>query len=231
MSKIALVTGGSRGIGAACVNALHAAGYIVAVASRTRAECEHWFECDLTDELRRSALVGLVIERMGGLDLLVNNAGAQGHIPAADTPLTVWHYQIDLMLTAPFILSRDAAKHMQAHGGGHIVNILSTSAFQGARNVSPYIAAKHGLLGLTKAMSIELAPLIHVNAIAPGLTVTDMTAEYIPADRRALLESITPAGRFGKPEEIADALVWLAGTDYVYGQTIVVDGGWLAKNG
>jgi 3-oxoacyl-[acyl-carrier protein] reductase len=119
---------------------------------------------------------------------------------------------------------------MLTHDGGHIVNVLSTAAFQGARNIAGYVAAKHGLLGLTRAMAVELAPRIHVNAIAPGLVETDMTKD-IPADRRALLESITPSGRFCKPEEIADALMFLVNSTGIYGQTITVDGGWMVKNG
>jgi NAD(P)-dependent dehydrogenase (short-subunit alcohol dehydrogenase family) len=119
---------------------------------------------------------------------------------------------------------------MRDSGGGHIVNILSTAAFQGARNITGYVAAKHGLLGLTRAMAVELAPKIHVNAIAPGITETDMIADMTP-ERRALLESITPAGRFCKPEEIADALMYILNSTGIYGQTITVDGGWLVKNG
>lgn len=231
MSKVALVTGGSRGIGAAIVASLRGAGYLVAVASRTRAECDYHIPCDLTQRGWRHVVVDLVLENLGGLDVLVNNAGAQGHKPALEYPPSEWNYQLDLMLSVPFFLSQHAAWHMLTAGGGHIVNILSTSAFQGARNIVPYVAAKHGLLGLTRAMAIEWAPSVHVNAVAPGLTETDMTAEYITPERRELLESITPAGRFGTPQEIADAVLWLVGTSYVYGQTIVVDGGWMVKNG
>lgn len=228
---IALVTGGSRGIGAACVRALKDAGHTVAVVGRTKADdCDLFIQMDLVN-IDRFRVIDGVINEFGGLDVLVNNAGSQHHAAALDYTALEWNYQIELMLTAPFILSRRAARHMLANGGGHIVNILSTSAFQGARNISAYVAAKHGLLGLTRAMAIELAPLVRVNAIAPGLTETGMTAEYIPPQRREVLESITPAGRFGKPEEIAGALMWLINSTYVYGQAIVVDGGWLAKNG
>ena len=228
---IALVTGGSRGIGAACVRALKDAGHTVAVVARGKEapECDLHIEANLTWS-DRSDVVEAVVDGLGGLDILVNNAGSQHHAPLLDYQPSDWDYQISLMLTAPFILSREAARHMLAHGGGHIVNILSTSAFQGARNISGYIAAKHGLLGLTRAMAIELAPTIRVNAIAPGLMDTGMTSSYIDLQRRELLESITPAGRFGKPEEIADALLFLIGSSYIYGQTIVVDGGWCVKN-
>jgi len=228
---VALVTGGSRGIGAAIVKAFRDAGYKVASVSRTLADCDYCIRADLSQIHERAFIVNAIVDTMGGLDILVNNAGSQGHRPFVETEITQWNDKLELMLTAPFDLSQQAAKYMLRHGGGHIVNILSTSSFQGARNIAPYVAAKHGLLGLTRAMAIELAPDIHVNAVAPGLTATNMTDEYISADRRKLLESITPAGRFGRPEEIADAVLWLTRTSYVYGQTIIADGGWLAKNG
>jgi NAD(P)-dependent dehydrogenase (short-subunit alcohol dehydrogenase family) len=228
---IAIVTGGTRGIGKACVHALKAAGHTVVVVARTKADGEPHICADLSKSDEREGIIQSVVDQYGGLDILVNNAGAQAHASFLNYTYPQWQYQIDLMLTAPMDLSQQAARHMLRYGGGSIINILSTSAFQGARNISAYVAAKHGLLGLTRAMAIELAPLVRVNAVAPGLTDTDMVREYIPADRRALLESITPAGRFGKPEEVAAAVAWLAQSSYVYGQTITVDGGWLAKNG
>jgi 2-deoxy-D-gluconate 3-dehydrogenase len=230
---IALVTGGTRGIGLAMVRALREAGYTVGVVARHAARdlgVPHFFR-DLSRLHERHGIIAEAVEEMGGLDILVNNAGCQHHAPALEYGYTDWHYQLELMLTAPLDLSQQAARHMLDHGGGHIVNVLSTNAFQGARNIAGYVAAKHGLLGLTRALAIEWAPLIRVNAIAPGLTDTDMTREYITPERRALLESITPAGRFVTPEEVAGALMYLVNSTAVYGQTIVCDGGWLAKNG
>ena len=174
---------------------------------------------NLINPTMREQIIPQVIDHFGRLDILVNNAGALG--------LNL-HDSLELMVVAPHDLSQRAAGCML--DGGHIVNVLSISAFQGARNISEYIAAKHALLGLTRAMAIELAPKIHVNAIAPGHIETDMLAQMTP-ERRAFLESITPAGRFGRPEEVADALMYLINSTYIYGQTIVVDGGWLVKNG
>jgi NAD(P)-dependent dehydrogenase (short-subunit alcohol dehydrogenase family) len=220
---IALVTGGTRGIGFAIDAALSAAGYAVSGIGRKTG--------DLSKRHERHDIIQDVIELYGGLDVLVNCAGAQSFHKATEYPATEWDYELALMLTAPFELSQQAAKWMLAHDGGHIVNILSTSAFQGARNVAGYVAAKHGLLGVTRACAIEWAPKVHVNAVAPGLTDTDMTRAYITPERRALLESITPGGRFCTPEEIAAAVVFLVGSTAIYGQVITVDNGWMVKNG
>lgn len=229
-----LITGGTRGIGAAMVKACKDAGHTVAVIARHNENTENvdcFIQADLSLPHERYGIIDLAVASLGGLDVLVNNAGAQHHKPFEKYFPSDWNKQLELMLTAPFDLSQQAAKYMLLHGGGHIINVLSTSAFQGARYIAGYVAAKHGLLGLTRAMAVELAPKIKVNAIAPGLTDTQMVADYIPPERRTLLESITPSGRFGKPEEVAKALLFLINNRDVYGQTVIVDNGWLAKNG
>ena len=228
-----LVTGGSRGIGLAMVKALRSVGHKVAVAARHEngIDSDLFIGADLSKRNERHGIIQKTIDCLGGLDVLVNNAGDQVFQSATDYSVSNWEHSLALMLTAPFELSQQAAKHMLKNGGGHIVNVLSTSAFQGARNISGYVAAKHGLLGVTRAMAIEFAPLIHVNAIAPGLTETDMTEQYISPERKTFLESITPARRFCQPEEIAYVLMFLINSTVMYGQTIVADGGWLSKNG
>jgi NAD(P)-dependent dehydrogenase (short-subunit alcohol dehydrogenase family) len=224
---IALVTGCTRGIGLAIVQALKKQGHTVAGVGRS----DNAPACDLYihDDLRYfSNAVKQTIDRFGGIDILINNAGANVSVPFIEYDNL--ESDLDLMVRTPFYLSQRAAEYMLAHGGGHIINILSTSAFQGARNMSGYVVAKHALLGLTRAMAVELAPLIRVNAVAPGLTETDMTAG-IAQDRRALLESITPAGRFVQPSEVADAVMFLINSTAIYGQVITVDNGWMVKNG
>lgn len=231
MKRVALVTGGSRGIGLGIVKAMREAGMLVAVVSRHNTNAGDMNICaDLTHLHERYGLIQKVVDGLGGLDILVNNAGEQYSRDVVEYERTEWDRQLELMLTAPFDLSQQAAKYMRAHSGGHIVNILSTAAFQGARNITGYIAAKHGLLGVTRAMSIELAPEIHVNAVAPGLIETDMT-KHMNGARRELLESITPAGRFGKVEEVADAVMFLVNSTFLYGHVVMVDGGWMVKNG
>jgi 2-deoxy-D-gluconate 3-dehydrogenase len=229
--KVAIVTGGRRGIGLAIANALKAAGATVAVVAKSATgPGDLYLSCDLASFEHRGDLVKRVVDKFGRLDILINNAGAQMFVPAVDCKPGDWNRALELMVSAPFDLSQQAARVMIPQGGGHIVNILSTSAFQGARNITGYVAAKHALLGVTRCLSIEWAPSIHVNAVAPGLTETDMTTVFTP-ERRALLNSITPAGKFGKPEDVAGAVMYLVSSEHVYGQTIVVDGGWLTKNG
>lgn len=225
---IALVTGCTRGIGLAIVKALKAQGHTVAGVGRS----DNAPDCDLyiQEDLRYySRSVRHVVEKLGGVDILINNAGQQVHAPFVEYDNL--ESDLDLMVVAPFYMSRLAANHMLAtNKGGHIINILSTSAFQGVRNISGYVAAKHALLGLTRAMAVELAPTIRVNAVAPGLTETDMTKDITP-ERRELLNSITPAGRFVQPAEVADAVMFLINSTAIYGQVITVDGGWCVKNG
>jgi NAD(P)-dependent dehydrogenase (short-subunit alcohol dehydrogenase family) len=229
---IALVTGGSRGIGQAIVKALKDKGHTVAVVGRSQdaPDCDYYIQQDLQYSFDYSSalIIDAVKARFGSIDILINNAGAQEQ--AKFIEYQELEHDLDLMVRSPFYLSQCAAEFMLRHGGGHIINILSTAAFQGARNISGYVVAKHALLGMTRAMAIELAPLIHVNAVAPGLIKTDMTSN-ITDERKELLNSITPAGRFGTPAEVADAVMFLLGNAFMYGQVVTVDGGWMAKNG
>lgn len=229
-NRVALVTGGSRGIGLAIVKALRAQEIKVAVIGRGDClkGCDHFIRADLSRFGNPHDVVQEVAHRYGRLDILINNAGAQYNQPADEYQAELWQTSLNLMVTAPFRLAQSAKLFME--NGGHIVNILSTAAFQGARNIVGYVTAKHALLGLTRALAIEWAPDIHVNAVAPGLVSTDMTKDMTP-ERKAFLESITPSGRFCTSEEIADAVLFLVNSTGIYGQTITVDGGWMVKNG
>lgn len=228
--RVAVITGGRRGIGLAITEAFQAAGiYTVVVAKSADGPGDKYIACDLTDTHAREFLIPEIFTETGRIDILINNAGMQREFDPIKWPLGNFRLCLELMLIAPFDLSRNFAVY--SHPGMHIVNILSTSAFQGARNHCGYVAAKHGLLGLTRALAIEWAPQIHVNAVAPGLTETDMAREYITPERKAFLESITPSGRFVKPESVAEAVLFLVNSTDIYGQTIIVDGGWMVKNG
>jgi 2-dehydro-3-deoxy-D-gluconate 5-dehydrogenase len=169
----------------------------------------------------------------GGLNILVNNAGIIRRNDLLEFTEDEWDSVIDTNLKTLFFLSQAAARHMAARGSGKIINIASLLSFQGGVRVPSYAAAKSGVAGVTKAMANELAPRgVQVNAIAPGYIATNNTAA-LQADEtrnRQIIERI-PAGRWGRPEDIAGAAVFLASaaSDYVTGQVLAVDGGWLAR--
>lgn len=229
MKPVAIVTGGSRGIGQAIAIDLQRDYFVVIVAksggTTWNGDICAYHQADLSVYGEVFNVVGAVIESYGGLDVLINCAGVQQIQPAERITRTDWNEIIDTNLRAPFVMSQQAALWMKGHGGGHIINITSISAHRAARNIAPYVASKAGLAMLTQALACEWAQYgIHVNAIAPGFVETDMFTA-----RPELLERI-PAGRFGKPSDIVGAVRYLLTADYVHGATITVDGGWMAKN-
>lgn len=167
------------------------------------------------------------------VDILVNNAGTISRAPLRDHGDDRWNQVMRLNLDAPFVLSRALSGPMAERGSGKIIAIASLLSFQGGINVVSYTAAKHGLVGVTRAMANELAPHgVQVNAIAPGYISTDNTKPLRedPDRNRAILERI-PAGRWGTPQDLVGAAVFLASpaSDYVNGHVLVVDGGWLSR--
>jgi 2-deoxy-D-gluconate 3-dehydrogenase len=243
--KVALVTGGRRGLGRAMSEGLAAAGAKLAVTA-TQPECEDlrrhvesmggefaYFQADLADRSQRNGLIGKVVDRFGRLDILVNCAGIQHREPAMDFNLADWDRIVSLMLTAVFELSQQAARVMDRQGGGKIINIGSLSSLQGGWTIPAYTAAKHGVAGLTKALANEWAAKnIHVNAIAPGYFNTEMCeALFNDPVREPKIRERIPAGRWGKSEELIGPLLFLASkaSDYVDGHILVVDGGWMGR--
>ena len=178
--------------------------------------------------------VGAVLDAFGRIDILVNNAATMQRAPAAKHPDEMWDETIEVNLSSVFLLSRAAGGHMLERGsGGKIINIASMLSFQGGITVPSYAAAKGGVAQLTKAMANEWAPhRINVNAIAPGYMATDNTSalQADPVRSRQIGERI-PAGRWGRPEDLGGAVVFLASaaSDYVNGHVLVVDGGWLGR--
>jgi 2-deoxy-D-gluconate 3-dehydrogenase len=238
----ALVTGASRGLGAAMAEALAAAGARVAlhgsttdpapVAARIGRDAVA-LVADLRSRADADLLVDEAIRQLDGLDILVNNAGIIRRADATDTLDEDWDDVIELDLTSVFRLCRAAGRHMLARGRGKIVNVSSLLAFQGGIRVPAYAAAKGGIAQLTKALANEWASRgVNVNAIAPGYMRTDNTRALLddPARSRAILERI-PAGRWGEPSDLGGAVVFLASSasDYVHGHVLAVDGGWLAR--
>jgi len=218
--RLALVTGASRGIGAATAQRLRRDGWQVETAERATG-------VDLAD----SAAAQIVVERLSRIDALVCNAGTISRTGVLETTLEDWQRMIDVNLTSVFALAQAAARRMVAGDGGSIVLLASMMSFQGGFNVSAYAASKGGVAQLAKALSNELAGKgVRVNAVAPGYVITDMTDTVEDWRRREIDERI-PAGRWGTPEDIADVIAFLLSDDarYVTGAVIPVDGGYLAR--
>jgi 2-deoxy-D-gluconate 3-dehydrogenase len=243
--KVALVTGASRGLGAGMALALAGAGADVALhaSERPAAATEsavsatgvraRTFVANLADASAAKTLVPEVVAAFGRLDILVNNAGMTRRKPAAVYPDDWWDEVIAVNLSSVFRLSRAAGAHMLERGGGKIINIASLLSFQGGITVPAYAAAKGGVAQVTKALANEWASKgINVNAIAPGYMDTDNTQalKEDPVRSRQILERI-PAGRWGRPDDLAGAVVFLAAraSDYVNGHVLVVDGGWMGR--
>ncbi|HEV7241737.1 MAG TPA: SDR family oxidoreductase [Thermoanaerobaculia bacterium] len=220
--QTAIVTGASRGLGAAMADALEEAGARVVRTSSTDAD------------LRDRVAVASLLDRAGDAEILVNNAGIIRRADLVDYSDEDWDDVIEVNLRSVFALSRDFARRLVARKAkGRIINIASMLSFQGGIRVVAYTAAKSGILGLTRALANELAPHgINVNAIAPGYMATDNTQALRddPARSRDILARI-PAGRWGTPQDLAGAVVFLASpaAAYVHATTLTVDGGWLAR--
>jgi 2-dehydro-3-deoxy-D-gluconate 5-dehydrogenase len=229
--KTALVTGARRGIGNAAGRALAGAGAEVIGASASADEGDEFrsFRCDFGD---RSAVYALV-ERLPPIDILVLNAGTIERKAAVEHGDELWDRVLEVNLTAPFVLARELGRPMIERGRGKIVFVASLLAFQGGITVPSYAASKGGIAQITKALANEWAGKgVNVNAIAPGYIATDNT-EALRNDEtrsRQILDRI-PAGRWGTPEDLGGAFVFLASSasDYVHGAVLPVDGGWLAR--
>ncbi|HEX2190041.1 MAG TPA: 2-dehydro-3-deoxy-D-gluconate 5-dehydrogenase KduD [Longimicrobiaceae bacterium] len=244
--KRALVTGASRGLGQAIAVALADAGADVVCASSRRsgtdetvafihaAGREAWqVEADLAD---RGAVLAMAdeAERLAGrIDVLVNNGGTIRRHPAADYPAEDWDLVLRTNLDSAFLLSQRLGRAMVERGSGKVVNVASLLSFQGGITVPAYTASKHAVAGLTKALANEWARHgVQVNAVAPGYFATDNTqALRDDPDRAGQILGRIPAGRWGAPEDLAGAVVFLASraSDYVNGHVLVVDGGWMAR--
>jgi len=244
--RTALISGATRGLGRAFAQGLAQAGARVIVngrgaesaqrvADELRAQGWDALACpfDVTDEAAVTAAFASLDAAGVEVDVLINNAGIQHRAALVDLALADWQRVIDTNLTSAFVLGRAAAQRMIARGrGGKIINIGSLTSAAARATVAPYTAAKGGIKLLTRAMAAEWAQFnIQANAIGPGYIQTDMNTALINnPDFDAWVKASNPAGRWGQPEELIGTAVYLAShaSDYVNGQIIYVDGGWLA---
>ncbi len=247
--RVALVTGGGRGIGRAIAVALAEAGAHVAVAARTVPEIEavaaevaalgrrtHFFPLDVSDRARLAAAPREVEARLGPVDVLVNNAAIHQSAPVQRTDDATWDAVLAVDLTAPFLLTRACLPSMLDRRFGRVVNIASVAARTGIKYGAAYSAAKHGLIGFTRSLALEVAKKgITANAICPGWTETRMMEESVEAtanatnrkesEVRELLLRANPLGRAALPEEVAEVAVLLARNAAMTGAVVSVDGG------
>lgn len=242
--RTAVVTGASRGIGRSIAEGmLHASASVVALqrapipddlrmlADSLGTRIEH-VAVDLADE---HSIADAIAETLDGreIDILVNNAGTQIRHDATEFPLDDFDVVLDVNLRAVFQLCQGFAPPMLQRGRGKIVNLASLLSFQGGFRVAAYAASKGGVAQLTKALCNEWAPHgVNVNAVAPGYFATDMNSALIADEQRnAQISARIPAGRWGRGEDIAGAVVFLASSaaDYIHGAVLPVDGGWMAR--
>ena len=246
IGKVAMVTGGNKGIGRALVIDLAKAGADLFIFTHSndgitdmKDEVEalgRKIEFAVGDLSRVEDATGSVekcIEKMGKIDILVNNAGTISRAPLLEGKIEDWNKVMDINLNAVYHISKSAAKYMVDQGSGKIINIASMLSFQGGKFVPSYTASKHGVAGLTKAFANELAEKnIQINAIAPGYIMTANTAP-IRSDKKRNSEILgrIPANRWGETSDLAATVVFLGSnaSNYMNGHILAVDGGWLVR--
>ena len=249
----AVVTGGGRGIGAAIARSLAEEGASVVVAARSRDQIDAvaaelrdaghqaWSAaCDVTDPVEVEALRHQAEEKMGGVDVLVNNAGIAASAPLKAIELEEWNRIFAVNVTGTFLCTQAFVPAMVERGWGRVVNVASVAGKVGAPYIAAYAASKHAVVGFTRSVAAEVAPKgVTVNAVCPGYVETDMSVETVerivrktglpPEEARANLERVSPQGRLYESEEVAYQVLCLCDprAGGVNGQAVVLDGGWV----
>ncbi len=246
--KVAIVTGAATGIGRATAFALAAEGATVVVADvdddrgelvvseiNDKGGTARFIHADVTDDEQVAALVTTTVDEFGALDVAFNNAGIEG-TPAVTHDCTPenWQRTLAVNLTGVWSCMRHEIPRMLERGGGSIVNCSSVAGLVGFATIPAYVASKHGVVGLTKTAALEYAEAgIRVNVVCPGVIDTEMVDRFTGGEpeAEAAMVATEPVGRLGRPEEIADAVVWLCSdrSSFVTGQAIAVDGGFVAR--
>jgi NAD(P)-dependent dehydrogenase (short-subunit alcohol dehydrogenase family) len=243
---VAVVTGASKGLGKQMAESLAAAGATVAMVARNgdqlkeaaegiraRGGAAEWLAADVSDESAVAGVAEQVIGKLGVCDILVNNAGINNRKPVEDFTLAEWNHVIGVNLTGAFLLCRAFVPGMKKKKFGRILNTTSTMSHVSLPNRSVYSASKAGLLGMTKALALELASFnITANGISPGPFATEINTQLLedPQRNREFMARI-PLGRWGRPEEIGSLAVYLCSdaAGFITGTDIVIDGGWMAQ--
>ncbi|MBC7293536.1 MAG: glucose 1-dehydrogenase [Thermoleophilia bacterium] len=244
--KVAVVTGATRGIGKGLATALAAAGARVVVVSRHGEDCERATQeivakggqalpvaADVSQLEAVADMVSTVLAAWGKIDILVNNAGTAVTKRAEDLTVEEWHQVLDTNLTGVFLCCQTVGRHMIMRRTGKIINVGSVLAFVAERQVLPYCASKGGVLQLTRALALEWARYnVQVNALFPGYIETDLNREQLADEyiRDRILRKI-PMRRLGTVDDLVGAIIFLSSpaSDYMTGQVLVIDGGWLAE--
>lgn len=244
---VAFVTGAASGIGYATATAFATAGYRLVLVDRDReaglrasealgetVDCQ-FVHCDVTVDEDVQQAVAIAVKEFGRLDAVFNAAGMDGDLesPLAEASMDNWQRVIAVNLTGMFSCMRHQIPALLQSGGGAIVNCSSVAGLVGAPNLSAYVAAKHGIVGLTKSAALEYARQnIRINAVCPAMIDTPMSRAGLPDEVRAMMMEQSPMGRFGESSDVASLVLWLCGvggSNFVTGQAIAIDGGWTAR--